>query len=440
MVYIQPNETSDSQLIMKEIQATVFLIVQNLSSTQFQIQYPENASVKFYLNIQIDSGQNLMQLSKFNCDYGFFGKPVFDELGNVVDLECIMCSNDCFECIDLDKCTSCKQGLYLQTVDIQKTYGQCLTKIDQHFEETIYLKPYFPSEEAENINQQIGSYERAFKSLPDAISRAYEIGAKYTSSKVNIILKSKPNLNHAILRQATDFYIPSLYDQYSQSTQISIDTEDRLPQKILYKMRDKWRFKVGGGLSIRNLVFDALDSQLIPDIDTNKCLQNGLINCCGTQSCLEKQYVIHKDQISKLDIFVYRFQNVIFRNFNFNFNSLIELNGSGGHLILDKVTFENINSCGSIIGNKKPILKIQNDLIDTPIKVALQRNSLLQNRYQRIEFYISRFSKTPTNVHLYKRRELATILWEYYQSRKFLGRYQNSRQLILIKLGQILEL
>ncbi|CDW82099.1 UNKNOWN [Stylonychia lemnae] len=201
-------------------------------------------------------------------------------------------------------------------------------------------------EETENLDHQLGSYERGIKSLPDAISRAYEIGGIYTSSKIKIILKSKPDLNHAILRQVSDFYMPSLYDQYSQSTQITIDTEDGLPQQVFYKMRDKWRFKVGGGLELRNLIFDAIDSQLTPKEDINKCLQNGLINCCGTEDCLEKKYF------------------------------LIEINGSNGHLILDQVTFDNINSCGSIIGNKKPIINVQSNNNETPFGIGSLKKQL----------------------------------------------------------------
>ncbi|CDW72858.1 UNKNOWN [Stylonychia lemnae] len=201
-------------------------------------------------------------------------------------------------------------------------------------------------EETENLDHQLGSYERGIKSLPDAISRAYEIGGIYTSSKIKIILKSKPDLNHAILRQVSDFYMPSLYDQYSQSTQITIDTEDGLPQQVFYKMRDKWRFIVGGGLELRNLIFDAIDSQLTPKEDINKCLQNGLINCCGTEGCLEKKYF------------------------------LIEINGSNGHLILDQVTFDNINSCGSIIGNKKPIINVQSNNNETPFGIGSLKKQL----------------------------------------------------------------
>ena len=58
-------------------------------------------------------------------------------------------------------------------------------------------------------------------------------------------------------------------------------------------MRDKWQFKVGGGLTIRNILFDGIDSTIMYTDDTNGCLSNKLSSCCsvsgtvvtGTSSC-----------------------------------------------------------------------------------------------------------------------------------------------------------
>ena len=39
---------------------------------------------------------------------------------------------------------------------------------------------------------------------------------------------------------------------------------------VLYKLRDTWSFIVGGGLTINNVIFDAIDSSIdfFDDIDT----------------------------------------------------------------------------------------------------------------------------------------------------------------------------
>ena len=45
-------------------------------------------------------------------------------------------------------------------------------------------------------------------------------------------------------------------------------------------MRDKFRFLVGRGLEIRNIIFNAIDSVLIPSIDPGNCLTQ-IQNCCS---------------------------------------------------------------------------------------------------------------------------------------------------------------
>ena len=47
-------------------------------------------------------------------------------------------------------------------------------------------------------------------------------------------------------------------------------------------MRDKFRFLVGGGLTINNIIFNAIDSVIIPSFDTAspKCLARKSV-CCS---------------------------------------------------------------------------------------------------------------------------------------------------------------
>jgi len=44
---------------------------------------------------------------------------------------------------------------------------------------------------------------------------------------------------------------------------------------------------------------------------------------------------------------------VVFENFNYEFNSFIDLNKFGGHVVMKNVTFDKINTCGAIIRNKR---------------------------------------------------------------------------------------
>ena len=58
-------------------------------------------------------------------------------------------------------------------------------------------------------------------------------------------------------------------------------------------MADKFKFLVGGGLTFRNLKFDAIDSLIDPTLDTGFCLDSGGLCCSfsgttltGSSSCV----------------------------------------------------------------------------------------------------------------------------------------------------------
>lgn len=55
----------------------------------------------------------------------------------------------------------------------------------------------------------------------DALTRAYELGAPYSSATVTILLKSG---THSMLRTTYGYYLPSYSDKNHQTTSIIIDT------------------------------------------------------------------------------------------------------------------------------------------------------------------------------------------------------------------------
>jgi len=55
---------------------------------------------------------------------------------------------------------------------------------------------------------------------------------------------------------------------------------------INYKAADKFRFLVGGGLTINNIIFNAIDSVIHPDLDVNGCLSSIGICCTATGQTL----------------------------------------------------------------------------------------------------------------------------------------------------------
>jgi len=61
-------------------------------------------------------------------------------------------------------------------------------------------------------------------------------------------------------------YVPLNFDD-SQTTKIII-TADTTPVTVYYKHRDKFQFKVGAGLTIQKITFEALDSIAYYDVDS----------------------------------------------------------------------------------------------------------------------------------------------------------------------------
>lgn len=106
----------------------------------------------------------------------------------------------------------------------------------------------------------------AFFFLDDAIAKAYELGAPFASATINILLCDGTGGNKDIhylrpIKNDERKYIPANYDN-TQTTRIIIspNTGSTSPPTIIYKMRDKFTFPVGAGLTISNVIFKALDS------------------------------------------------------------------------------------------------------------------------------------------------------------------------------------
>ena len=76
--------------------------------------------------------------------------------------------------------------------------------------------------------------------------------------------------------------MPIAKDDWSQTTHIIIDSYTGLPVKVFYKLKGAFSINVGGGLTIRNVIFDAVDSVIYVwnDIWTTFCSENPSENCC----------------------------------------------------------------------------------------------------------------------------------------------------------------
>ncbi|CDW74523.1 UNKNOWN [Stylonychia lemnae] len=180
-----------------------------------------------------------------NCGIGKYGNITLGFNGMIEQTLCLDCDSTCFECSSKYQCLSCKFGFYLDL----KTQT-CKQKSGQ-LETTIYVK----SQEYNNQYNGDGSIEYPFRSIIDALTNSYELGSPYESATITILLFS--NQNHSMLRYDTKQRLFVNKDKNAQSTKIIIDTVDHVSVKVYYKMRDKFQFLVGAGLTIRNIEFDA---------------------------------------------------------------------------------------------------------------------------------------------------------------------------------------
>ena len=86
--------------------------------------------------------------------------------------------------------------------------------------------------------------------------------------------------------------MPLRSDKNHQTTQIIVNTESGSQVTLNYKIGDKFRFLVSAGLTLKNLIINAVDSTIHPDFDVSNCLTS-LGVCCtvsgttliGAESC-----------------------------------------------------------------------------------------------------------------------------------------------------------
>ncbi|CDW78173.1 UNKNOWN [Stylonychia lemnae] len=218
-----------------------------------------------------------------NCGIGRYGNVTFGYKGMIESTECLDCDSSCFECKSQVECKSCKKGYFLNLTEGKNT-GACQLKQGQ-FESVLYVQ----SKDEREVVFQDGSKDYPFNSIVDALTKAYKIGSPYRSATIQIILFS--NQTHSMQRYNSNLQLFDSID-ISQSIKIIIDTVDQVPTKVYYKLRDKFTFLVGAGLTIRNIEFDATDSILdqregnidLALLDSNdyQCLKTFNSSCCNS--------------------------------------------------------------------------------------------------------------------------------------------------------------
>jgi hypothetical protein len=86
-----------------------------------------------------------------------------------------------------------------------------------------------------------------FYSIQDALTKAYELGAKYVSADVTIILDASTHIWRPYAKNEFRYKAEDYDDQ--QSVRITVKGAGNPSTKVIYKLRDKLTFRVGAGLT-----------------------------------------------------------------------------------------------------------------------------------------------------------------------------------------------
>lgn len=69
-----------------------------------------------------------------------------------------------------------------------------------------------------------GSINNPLNSIQEAIARAYELGAPYTSATITVLLLDYGYEHYMARYNPSNYYTPTKYDTNSQTTSIILDT------------------------------------------------------------------------------------------------------------------------------------------------------------------------------------------------------------------------
>ncbi|TNV88247.1 hypothetical protein FGO68_gene13755 [Halteria grandinella] len=322
-----------------------------------------------------------------NCGVGKYGKATYASSGKIIDSKCYTCNSNCYQCVGggSNECISCKAGFYLSrdttvnTWGSMTTSGSCVAKAAAAggtYYDTLYVINE-NDKNAADVQSQLGTAGSPFNFLIDGIAKALELGAPYTKAEITIRLKTGVGgfggqyHEHWVrpITTAEKNYIPSKYD-FQQTTSIIIMPDNAIQQVIYFKLRDKFTFNVGAGLTLKNVKIDADDSTYYPEylssIDTNtasassgswKAPKDPTEQCLMTQGLGAGLFTFDINSQTKLTTPpTLTLDTVEITNVQYEFNSLIEMNPYGGRVVIKNSKFTNINSCGALIRNKQAIL------------------------------------------------------------------------------------
>lgn len=273
--------------------------------------------------------------------------------------------------------------------------GTCILKSEPIENIVIFVSPEY--EETDGV----GTYNDPLGNIVKALSVANERAADMTGGEVSISIILIGGGSHYMTNNINHYdYSRSKGDKYSYNKRILIQPafcgqtyglhtfgsfdSDCIQSgeqiTVYYKMANSFYFLVPNSLTIKNVIFDAIDSSIDPYDD---CLKENTVWCVldgvdlienweatTTPDCTmfyyqeEKWYTTYGHYLFYFGFDIegsstvpgtLTIQNSIFRNFLYDFTSLIGLNDGNGHIVITNSTFEKFSNWGSIIRDTREL-------------------------------------------------------------------------------------
>jgi hypothetical protein len=103
-----------------------------------------------------------------------------------------------------------------------------------------------------------GTSSQPYDNLMDAIERAFELAAPYTSASITIYMYSG---THYLVRGDRNYYMPKNIDKNSQNLQLTITSASGSQDvTIINKIRGQFQIPISASLTFSNIIVDSIDS------------------------------------------------------------------------------------------------------------------------------------------------------------------------------------
>ncbi|CDW71358.1 UNKNOWN [Stylonychia lemnae] len=369
-----------AQFVMMHFIQTSLAIVANVKLKIAETVIPLNQLVKSAnkaTHYTIINAMLIQTVKVVPMDLSFRITVYLSALQGTMDTK--ICHDNCKECVgELEtECIRCPYETYLSKSDIKVSFGECITKPYSTFQVNIYVAA--PSSKDFQSQDSDGSILNPFYDIRDALIKMYEDCA----------------------------------DVQEKCYSYCLTTGDKVI--IKNKIRDRLNIKVGQGLTITNVIIDSLDS-IVDTSETASCLSD-ILDCCqidsltnlikdkiignsicqpANQRLTEECNIASGGYFIKFDISsntvlnsppTLIINNCEFKNFIFNFNSLIETNPNGGHINITNSIFDRFTSCGAIIRNfRREYVPYYEDADQLYRNHWYRQNNIVADIYERIYF------------------------------------------------------